>query len=211
MVIELPREKRFEVEGGHIVVARIEPQCEQSPLLTEADCDHLATLLSPTRRAAWSTCRHILRRELGAEASLRYVGSGALILERAVADVAFVSISHSAEWVAVMFSKGRCGVDVESVERNFSRVASRYIAPQERQQFAEAVGPLFEAIMWSAEEALYKYGGQEGLDFIEDMVVTDINPHEQTLQAELYGVAAPIVHYHLFDNQILCYLNSGGK
>ena len=210
-MILLHKEKRFEIEGGYIVVARIDPLCEQSPLLTESDHDHLATLLSPTRRAAWSTCRHILRRELGAEAELRYAISGALILARPIAEVAYVSISHSAEWVAVMLNKGRCGVDIESLQRNFSRVASRYISPQEREQFAGVVGPHFEAIMWSAEEALYKYGGREGLDFIKDMVVSNINPQEHTLQAELYGVAAPLVRYQLFDNQILCYLNSVGR
>ena len=198
--------RRLEVGAATVVVARVCPVAEESPLLTEADHEHLSTLVSPTRRAQWSTCRAILRHELGPEATIRYATSGAPIVESAPRGVRYVSISHSAEWVAVMLSPTRCGVDIESVERTFSRVASRYISHDERQRLEECAAPHFEALMWSAEEAIYKYANQPGLDFIRDLMVVAIDTTRGELCAELYSHPTPTVHFTTFDNQILCHL-----
>ena len=198
--------RRIEIQGARIIVARVCPMAEESPLLTEADHEELATLLSPARRAQWSSCRAILRHELGPEVAIRHAASGIPYLSGERESSTYISISHSSEWVAVMLSCSRCGVDIESIERNFSRVAPRYISHDERQQLEERVGPCFEAVMWSAEEAIYKYANQPGLDFIRDLVVVDIDPAERVLRAELYGNPTPIVHFTTFDNQILCYL-----
>lgn len=203
---ELEGYKHINTPLGEIIIARVSTECEHSSLLTEEDQEHLATLVSPARRAQWSTCRVIIRSRLGADAKLRYASSGALILVQPVGEVAFLAISHSDEWVAVMFSKGRCGVDIEALGRNFSRVASRYISHEERVQFENIVGSDFEAIMWSAEEALYKYGSNPGLDFIRDMVITGFDTENQTISAELYGLPSPNVHYEKIEDHILCYL-----
>ena len=199
-----------EINLAHITlrVKRVDPLLEESPLLTESDREHLATLAAPSRRAQWATARTLLREALGAEAELRYASSGALILAKPVGTTRHLSISHTKEWVAVMLSEGRCGVDIESLGRNFSKVASRYITHEERERLAEIAGESFEALMWSAKEALYKYGASERLDFLQDMVVTDIDPTEQTLNAELYGLATPPVHYQFVDDHILCYVSS---
>ncbi len=190
-------------------VERVCPEAENSPLLTEEDKEYLAALSAPSRRAQWATARALLRQMLGADAELRYASSGALILTKPIGTTRHLSISHTKEWVAVMFSEGRCGVDIESLGRNFSKVASRYISHDEREKFEALVGEHFEALMWSAKESLYKYGASEGLDFLQDMVIIDIDTAEQTLRAELYGLATPKVHYQLLDDHILCYLSAG--
>ena len=199
--------QRIDIPFGRIIIARVDPEAEYSPLLTEEDREHLATLAAPARRAQWSTCRVILREELGESAELRYAPAGALILVSPIGDMRFVSLSHSDEWVAVMLSARRCGVDIETLGRNFSKVASRYISHEERAQFEAQVGDHFEAIMWSAEEALYKFGSNPGLDFIQDMIITGFDTAEQTITAELYGLATPTVHYRFVGDQILCYLS----
>jgi 4'-phosphopantetheinyl transferase EntD len=199
--------RSIDTETGRVVIAKVTPECEFSPLLTEEDAEYLATLVSPARRAQWSTCRVIIRSLLGSEAKLRYAISGALVLESPVGEVKYLSLSHSEKWVAVMFSSRRCGVDIEALGRNFSRVASCYISHDERAQFESKVGGEFEAIMWSAEEALYKYGSNPGLDFIQDMVITSFDTENQTISAELYGLITPDVHYQTIEDHILCYLS----
>ena len=198
--------KRIDFNQGYIIVAPVDEQAEHSALLTESDLAHLATLSSPTRRAQWSTWRHIVREELGAEALLRYNSMGAPILERAVGDVAYISVSHSAEWVAVMFSHTRCGVDIEATDRGFSKVASRYITLDEREHLGADFGELFEGIVWSAKEAMYKYANTPGVEFTSDLLLVGHTPLTTTLQAELYGVPLPDTHYLQLEGQILCYL-----
>lgn len=187
-------------------VERVNPEATASPLLTESDKEYLATLTAPSRREQWATARTMLRKELGERAELRYTSSGALVLASPVGEIGYLSVSHCEEWVAVMLCGVRCGVDIESLDRGFSKISSRYISHEEREQFGAKVGEHFEALVWSAKEALYKYGGNAGLDFINDMVVTDIDTTEQTLSAELYGLAAPKVHYQLQDGHILCHV-----
>lgn len=187
-------------------VERVEHSAEHSELLTESDREHLQGLVAPSRREQWATARTMLRSILGSEAELRYTSSGALILSKPTQGFRYLSISHSSEWVAVMICGTRCGVDVESLGRSFGRVASRYITPEEREQLEGQVGEHFEALVWSAKEALYKYGGKEGLDFLQDMIVTDIDTSTHTLGAELYGLPTPRVHYQQIEDHILCYL-----
>ena len=199
--------KRIDFDKGYIIVAPVDSTAENSPLLTEDDHAHLATLSSPTRRAQWSTWRSVVRAELGAEAFLRYNSLGAPLLEREIGKVAYISVSHSAEWVAVMFCSTRCGVDIESHQRNFSKVATRYITPEEREAFAEEVGPHFEAIVWSAKEAMYKYALTPGVDFTGDLLLVGHDGDRATLGATLYGLPIPDTHYlFLEENQVLCYI-----
>lgn len=187
-------------------IEQVNPAAESSSLLTEGDREHLATLMAPARRAQWSTARTMLRRELGEEGELRYASSGALVLSKPVGDYHYLSISHTENWVAVMFCAKRCGVDIESIDRNFNKVASRYISPDEHERLKAKVGEIFEGVMWSAKEALYKYGNQTGVDFTHDMVVTDINTEEGIIYAELYGRATPPIYYRIVDDQIICFV-----
>lgn len=194
------------MEATILKVAKVQPEAEESALLTESDREHLATLSAPARRAQWSTCRTILREELGEGAELRYTASGALVLARPVGEVRYISLSHTEQWVAVMLCSRRCGVDIESTERNFSRVASRFISHDERERLESKAGLHFEAIMWSAKEALYKYGSNPGLDFIQDIVVTDIDTEQRCLSAELYGLSTPTIHYEISEGHICCWV-----
>ena len=197
---------KVELNSGYIIVEDVAPEAENSPLLTDDDQQHLATLNSPARRSQWATWRTIVRRHLGPTATLRYNSAGAPILVAPVGDVTHLSVSHSAQKVAVIFAGGRCGVDVEALGRNFGRIAARYISPTEREALAQSAGPHFEAIMWSAKEALYKYAQATGVDFTEEMVATALDAEARTISIELYGVPQPPLHYTFVDDQVVAYV-----
>jgi len=197
--------KRIDFDKGYIIVDAIDPSSEFSDSLTEADREFLATLNSPSRRAQWSTWRRIVRAELGPDAVLRYNGLGAPVLVAPAKGMAYISVSHTATHAAVMFSRSRCGVDIETPDRDFTKVASRYIAHEER-PLASLLGELFEPIIWCAKEALYKFGGHSGVDFTQDMIIVAADPVGQTLSAELFSVATPPVRYIASSAEIMCYV-----
>lgn len=200
-------QQRIDLDKGYIVVAPVDPTSEHSTLLTDKERALLATMHSPARRAQWATWRTILRRELGADVEVDYTSGGAPVLSHAVGRLSHLSVSHSTEMVAVMFASEPCGVDIESLGRNFSKVATRYIASGERTQWAEAMGSHFEAIMWSAKEALYKYGGREGVDFTHDMIVVEHSAEEHTLRANLFGLMTDTLHYIVADGHVISYVH----
>ncbi|MFI3286498.1 MAG: 4'-phosphopantetheinyl transferase superfamily protein [Rikenellaceae bacterium] len=83
-----------------------------------------------------------------------------------------ISVSHSAELVAVILSPQPCAVDIEALTRNFERVASRYISPDEELLFGSLNS--YKASIWSIKECLYKYAGVKELDLLNDLRVTSM-------------------------------------
>ena len=83
-----------------------------------------------------------------------------------------VSVSHCAGYVAVALSEHPCAVDIELLSRDFSRVASRFVTPDEA-RLAED-GRLLAAI-WCGKEALYKYAGRRQIDWLRDLRIESVD------------------------------------
>ena len=129
----------------------IEPIASEEALrecATAADLAFVEQYGSASRRCEVLAWRAIVRRELGAEVAISHDDYGAPKVDN---PNTHISVSHSRDRVAVLFSNGVCAVDIESVERDFRKVASRYLSAEE-QALAERYDIFAE--MWSAKEAL---------------------------------------------------------
>ncbi|MFI3283317.1 MAG: 4'-phosphopantetheinyl transferase superfamily protein [Rikenellaceae bacterium] len=148
---------------------------------------------SQSRRREWLSWRVHLRRSLsreefcgvgvGADVQMCYHSSGAPYIKGA--DI-HISVSHTKDRVAVALSDKPCAVDMELLDRNFSRISSRYISPKESQLLG--VHLYGEAIAWCAKEAAYKYVALQPLDFIEDISVTAIDFHSQRITIQVKDI-----------------------
>lgn len=127
------------------------------------------------RRREWLSWRVHLRREL---ARSPFCGVGAATLEieydengapRIVGSDIYIGVTHTSHYVAVMLSTSKCGIDMESVGRNFGRVAHKYLSEVDQSY------PLALAIGWCTKEAAYKYGAITGVDFGRDIKILGIN------------------------------------
>ena len=107
---------------------------------------------------------------------IKYTPQGAPVLARGIvigdSHYTHISVSHCRDKVAVMLSLRPCGIDIEQLARDFGRVSTRYITPDER---ALCQCEEFEAIAWCAKEALYKLAQIEGLDFRRDIIIEAID------------------------------------
>ena len=126
------------------------------------------------RRCEALAWRAIVRRELGADVVISYDEYGA---PRVDVPSTFISVSHSRGVVAVLISEHQCAVDIEHAERDFAKVAERYLSPAEYRV----------AEMWCAKEALYKYHKKGGVDLVKDLVISDYLPKSNTLVATILG------------------------
>lgn len=120
-----------------------------------------------------------MRREVGEAVQIGYDEYGAPQID--VPNL-YVSVSHSRGVVAVLLSDNPCAVDIEQSERDFGKVASRYISERER-AIAEEYGLYAE--MWCAKEALYKYYKRGALDLVDDLTICDYLPHESAFMAKI--------------------------
>jgi len=153
---------------------------------TTEDITFVEQFSNAKRRCEVLAWRAIVRRELGAKAVIFYDEYGAPKVDN---PNKYISVSHSKEYVAVYIADGPCAIDIESANRDFCRVASRYLSIQE-QQIAKEYDIFAE--MWSAKEALYKYYKKGNLDLVRDISIIDYNRIASQLVASILG-SLPIV------------------
>ena len=135
----------------------------------EAERRVVASFSKAERRREALMWRYIVHRELGADVRIDYNENGAPQL---VNREEYIGVSHSADFVAVVISPSRCAVDIERLDRNFDRVAERYVRPEERALSSDERLP---AVLWCAKECLYKYSDEPGLDFLRDIKVVEVD------------------------------------
>ena len=95
-------------------------------------------------------------------------------------------VSHAGGYAALMLCDVPCGLDIERADRDFTKTEERFLAPDER-KLLESAGGLSAGIVWCAKEALYKWSGLGGLDWLRDIRVTKIDPVRETLEGTAGG------------------------
>lgn len=140
---------------------------------------------SPTRRSERLMWRRMLREVVGHSIRVEYSADGAPHIN----DFPWkhISVSHCQGVVAVVASSRVCGIDVERKDRNFERVASRYITAEERVLCREAgcERSQFLAVAWCVKEALYKMAAEAGLDFCRDLRITALDPQQGSVECSV--------------------------
>lgn len=195
------------VGEGFVAVWRREESTAQlldGLTLSESEQAHYEKIKnSPKRRKEWLTWRRMLRELLGADVWADYDAQGAPVLMN---HRGYISVSHSQDYVALCWQpETRCGVDIEDCERNFERVAERYIATEEWLLPGASRTNRFQALVWCAKETAYKFAAQPGLDLIRDICITDIDTHQNQLRIALPARPEIALRYQFLHGQCLVY------
>jgi len=80
----------------------------------------------------------------------------------------FISISHSADYTAVIASSKLVGIDIQVITPKIERIISRFAKESEYAQYNSL---LHYHVIWGAKEAMYKAYGKKSLDFKKNMHV----------------------------------------
>lgn len=135
----------------------------------ERDLRSVEAFSAPSRRAERLAWRRALRR-VSPEVEVEYAPSGAPRIKNS--PYGYISVSHCRDCVAVALSCRRCCVDVERMDRDFSRVETRYMTSAERKLCSEE---WWMGAVWCAKECLYKLAEREGVDFLRDISVVALD------------------------------------
>ncbi len=137
-------------------------------LVAECDRASVERFTSPARRIEHLAWRAALRTVIP-DGDIAYAESGAPVV---MGSPLHIGVTHTCGLAAVIVSPKRCAIDAESVTRDFSRSCARFISPQEA-LLADAAHQDFAVAVWCAKEAMYKYSGRRGLDFLDDLRIVD--------------------------------------
>lgn len=88
-----------------------------------------------------------------------------------------ISITHTDKYVAIILNDtDEVGIDVESLDRDFSAVEKRALSEDEIDDLDDDKRNEQLAIYWCAKEAIYKMMSQYHVDFAEQIEVDDFHP-----------------------------------
>lgn len=83
-----------------------------------------------------------------------------------------ISITHTDRYVAVMINDDdEVGIDCESLDRDFSKVASKVFSSEEMDALDDEHRNEQMAVYWCAKEAIYKLTSQYDVDFAEQIKI----------------------------------------
>lgn len=88
-----------------------------------------------------------------------------------------ISISHTDKFVAVILHEDQdCGIDVESLDRDFSAVEKKALSEDEIEDLEDEKRNEQLAIYWCAKEAIFKLLSRYNVDFAEQIEVERFRP-----------------------------------
>ncbi|MFR9503387.1 MAG: 4'-phosphopantetheinyl transferase superfamily protein [Rikenellaceae bacterium] len=184
--------------GGVVLIDKIGALEE---LLTEAPQEDLAAIAQSChkRQREQLTWRRMVRKHLAPHIiSITYNEAGA----PQIGSELHLGVSHSASLAAIIISHRPCSIDIEALDRDFSKVAPRYITPSEALLREDSDKEHLQPLLWSAKETLYKYANCKELSLLDDIRIHEIGnntftgsikPHDNHIE----GVATTLLNHSL--------------
>jgi phosphopantetheine--protein transferase-like protein len=88
-----------------------------------------------------------------------------------------ISITHTEKYVAVILHEDDdCGIDIESLDRDFSAVEKKALSEDEIEDLEEEKRNEQLAIYWCAKEAIFKLLSRYNVDFAEQIEIERFRP-----------------------------------
>ena len=166
-------------------------------LITASDVASASRFQNDSRRREHLAWRRIVRPELGRKVMIDYNEVGAPVVD---VPNTYISVAHGGEMVAVAIANERVGVDIESLDRNFDRIQSRYMTAAE---IALTASEDWAARVWAAKEAIYKLYGRREVDLTEDIRITGLDTQSMTLMAEVRDTKGIAVETKIVENSVV--------
>jgi phosphopantetheinyl transferase len=113
-----------------------------------------------------------------------------------------ISISHSKDLVAIIFSKQKVGLDIEQISEKPLRLSSKFISDNTHQNLTKEKATL----IWCVKEAIFKWDQKGNVDFKKDIKIKEFKIMEKGDISCNFKGEKIIVNYRKIDNQYLAYV-----
>ncbi|MFA5848556.1 MAG: 4'-phosphopantetheinyl transferase superfamily protein [Bacteroidales bacterium] len=141
------------------------------------ELEELQLIRSIDRRRERLAVRALLNQLFDGKVYLGHHDNGRPFLQNSLIEI---SISHTKRFAAVLtHPDDSVGIDIESLDRNFSAVEKKALSPYEIENLSEKNRNLHLAIHWSAKEAIYKRMSLSEVDFARQIEIKRFSPKEE--------------------------------
>ena len=124
------------------------------------------------------------------------------------------SISHCGDYAAAIVSKNkRVGIDIEIPTPKVETIIHKFLSRKEQQLFHVSSliphQPALTTLLWSAKEAIFKWNGSMGVNFIEHIRLEKQHEENETIDCIFTKLNKRLsLHYRLFDHLTLAWVMS---
>jgi len=176
-------------------------------LLKKSEQEHYNRISSEKRKKEFLASRILLNKVVADDPEIIYSKSGKPFL---INSKKHISISHSANFAALIASNHTVGIDIEQSMRSIDRVATRFLNPVEL-EFINTLEnkQLAKILFWAAKEAIFKCSEFQGIQFNTQIRIAPFqfgksNKFEGTLFSSAKKVNY-ILHYFFIENNVMVY------
>lgn len=146
---------------------------EMSSVPTD-EMEEISLIRSESLRKQMLAVRALLNEVFEEKMYLNHHDNGKPYLENCVTNI---SITHTEKYVAIItHDEDDLGIDIESLDRDFSAVEKKALSEEEIQALDEETKNEQLAIYWCAKEAIFKRMSQNRIDFAEQIEVEKFHP-----------------------------------
>lgn len=190
-------------------IAETEDQLLKLSSVPSDELEEINLLKSEARRKEKLAVRALLDEIFDEKVYLGHHDNGRPFLENSLTEI---SISHTSRFVAIIIHKDEdLGIDIESLDRDFSAVEKKALSEDEMDDLSERKKTLQLAIYWCAKEAIYKRMSISGVDFAEQIEIEKFNPHDEgELEATFIHKDGTEIdfdlEYMVFDNHVMVWV-----
>ena len=123
------------------------------------------------------------------------------------------SISHCGDYAAaIVSSEKRVGVDIEIPTSKIERIKEKFLNDEEFKMFSiqqSMINVQRLTSLWSAKESVFKWYGDGGVDFRENILLKKQHEGNETIDCFFTKNQQQLsIHYRLFDHLVLAWVVS---
>lgn len=168
----MPFLKTINIENGILGIWKLTDTVEDlihQFHFTETELNDYKKFSVDKRKTEYLATRLLLQQLLKEKKEIIYQPSGRPQIKESQKNI---SISHSADFVAIIVSDNVVGIDVENAQRNIERVSSRFLHPDETMWIEKSDDVQFLKILfWCAKEAIFKCSQRSGVLFNTQIII----------------------------------------
>ena len=206
----MPFVKKIEIQGGEIGIWEIQETVNEllkQIILSNNEKVAFEKITAEKRKKEFLITRILLQLLLSAKHEIEYQKEGKPNLKNSALNI---SISHSSQFVALLLTEKKGGIDVENTTRNIEKVAQRFLHPAEKEQIKKSKNPgLTTFIYWSAKEAIFKCTPHKNIEFSQQIFINYFETQEKgTFTGKLIfekQISNYCFNYFLLKNNVLVY------
>ncbi len=201
----MPLVEKITTESGLLGIWKITESASELVTnfqFTLSEKEEFGKIKAEKRKIEFLSVRLLLKELIGKKQEIQYLQTGKPELKTRKQNI---SISHSANFVVILLSDKKIGIDVEDTRRNVEKIVTRFLHNDELQQIQNTNNQQVAKILyWGAKEAVFKCTNKQNVEFKKQIIIDPFSLKEEgKFTATLNKTIRYKLWYKMVENNVI--------